>query len=129
MGLAPVPKSVRCSTLSKKKCDQLVGHNLVTKKSLEEKCNKIPSIREWWAFHFNDGHLNNGYWLIRTQAWAIDAEDCQVAAVRCGLLLMEDKDRCGQVLRFSDLCNERKGFLWRGSRTSTIENLVIVGHG
>ena len=37
--------------------------------------NNILPIRDWWSFHLNDGHLNNGHWLIRTQAWAISAKD------------------------------------------------------
>ena len=51
--IPPVPKNVRCSVF-----------------------NDIPPICQWdwWLFH-----LNNGHWLIRTQARAISAKEWDVA--------------------------------------------------
>ena len=34
--------------------------------------NEILPIRDFWDWA-SDGQLNNGHWLIRTQAWAISA--------------------------------------------------------
>ena len=37
--------------------------------------NEILPIRNWYFGDTNTRHLNNGHWLIRTQAWAISVKD------------------------------------------------------
>ena len=55
--------------------------------------NDIPPIRAWCGFHLNDGH-----WLIRTQAWAISAKDWDLAfcqwSIACCVRVKIRVDKC-----------------------------------
>ena len=55
--------------------DGIVPH--VPKNVRRSVFNDIPPIQDWWVFH-----LNNGHWLIRTQACAISAKDWDVAFIQ-----------------------------------------------
>ena len=78
--------------------------------------NEILPIRDWWTFNLNDGH-----WLIRTQAWAISVKGWDVAYqwifawyVRKHMYI--DADKCWVALRFRNGSFDGDGTMWRHNR-------------
>ena len=98
--------------------DLAVSHKSAGGPVLTESSGDAPlllPIRDWWAFH-----LNNGDWLIWTQAWAVFAKDWDIAFFQWRIAWNVCKkvgvSNCWDFLHSRNASFDGGGTMWRCNR-------------